>query len=56
MRIVVVCFHCRYHDSDPNIEINFREGVIYYLCPECKKESKIKLKADILSLPKSKRL
>ena len=52
MKITTVCFHCRYHDTDPNIEINFRDGVIYYMCPECKKESKINLKAENKPLPK----
>ncbi len=52
MNITVVCAHCRHHDKDPNIEINFRDGVVYYLCPECKKESKISLAAEAKPLPK----
>ena len=52
MNITVVCSHCRNHDKDPNIEINFREGVIYYMCPECKKESKIGLKVENKPLPR----
>jgi len=56
MMIVVVCAHCRNHDKEPNLEFNFREGVIYYLCPECKKESKIKLKAESIPLPKTRRM
>ena len=56
MMIVVVCAHCRNHDKEPNLEFNFREGVIYYLCPECKKESKISLKADGKPLPKLRRM
>ena len=56
MNIVIVCAHCRNHDKDPNLEINFREGVIYYMCPECNKESKIKLKADYIPLPKTRRM
>jgi len=43
MNMTVVCSHCRNHDKDPNIEINFKDGKVYYLCPECNKESKISL-------------
>ena len=56
MNITVVCAHCRNHDKDPNLEINFREGKIYYVCPECKKESGISLKAENKSLPKIRRM
>lgn len=56
MKITVICSHCRYHDTNANIEINFRDGKIYYICPECKKESKIKLKSEVFSLPKTKRM
>jgi len=52
MVITVVCAHCRNHNQEPVIEINFRDGVIYYMCPECKKESKISLKADAKPLPR----
>ena len=52
MEITTVCSHCRYHDKDPNLEINFREGKVYYLCPECKKESVIGLKAESKPLPR----
>jgi len=56
MIITVVCLHCRYHDNNPNIEINFRDGNIYYICPKCKKESKISLKAENKPYPKSRGL
>lgn len=56
MNITTVCFHCRHHDTDPNIEINFRDGVIYYVCPECKKESTINLKVDSKPFPKMRRM
>ena len=52
MRITAVCFHCRYNDSDPNIEINFKDNKIYYICKECEKESIITLKADLPPLPR----
>ncbi len=54
MVITVVCSHCRNHDKDPNIEINFREGKIYYICPECEKESTIGLKAESTPLPRTR--
>lgn len=56
MTITVVCFHCRNHDKDPNMEINFKDGKIYYMCPQCRKESIISLQADSKPYPKSKRL
>lgn len=52
MNITVVCEHCRHHDIDPNIEINIKDGMIYYLCPKCKKESKVKLKVENKPYPK----
>ena len=54
MKITVVCANCRHHDSDPNVEINFRDGMIYYMCPECKKESKISLQVKNKPLPRSR--
>ena len=56
MNITVVCSHCRAHNKDPNLEINFREGKIYYMCPECKKESIISLKAESIPFPKTRRM
>ena len=56
MIITVVCSHCRYHDSSPNIEINFRDGKIYYICQECNKESIINLKAENKPFPKTRRM
>jgi len=56
MTITVVCSHCRNHDKEPNIEINFRDGKIYYMCPECNKESVISLKAENKPLPKTRRM
>ena len=52
MVIVAVCAHCRHHDRESNLEINFRDGMIYHMCPKCKKESKISLKADAKPLPR----
>jgi len=56
MNITVVCAHCRDHNKEPNIEINFRDGMIYYMCPKCKEESLIKLKAESKPLPKLRRM
>ena len=56
MVITVVCSYCRNHDKNPNLEINLREGEIYYICSECKKESTISLKAKNKPLPKIRRI
>ena len=45
-KITAVCGHCRHHNSAPILEINFRDGKIFYICPECEKESSISLKAE----------
>ena len=54
--ITTVCGHCRNHDKDAKIEINFRDAIIYYMCPECKKESKLELRAKETPFPKSRGL
>jgi len=56
MKITVVCGHCRNHDSDPVLEINFKEGVVYSMCRECNRESKLELKPHAKPLPRSRRL
>ncbi len=56
MVITAVCSHCRHHDKDPNLEINFRDGKVYYICPECKKESIISLKVGYTPLPRTRRM
>jgi len=56
MKITTVCSHCRYHDTDPNLEINFMDGKVYYMCPECKQESIISLKAENKPLPRMRRM
>ena len=56
MKITTVCSHCRYHDNDPNMEINFRDGKIYYICPDCKKESVVSLKAESKPFPRTRRM
>lgn len=54
MQIVTVCQFCGFNDNDPIIEFNFREGIIYTVCRECKKDNKISLKTEAKSLPKIK--
>lgn len=56
MKITVVCKHCRDSNNDPHLEINFREGKIYYTCPECRKESSVSLKVESKPYPKSRRI
>jgi len=44
MILTVVCKHCYNSNNDEgSIEINFRDGCIYYICPVCKKENKLNL-------------
>ena len=56
MKITTVCFYCRYHDTDPILEINFKDGMIYYVCRECKQENQLKLVEVSKPLPKIKRM
>lgn len=56
MNITVVCKFCRYHDKEPNLEINFKDGKVYYVCEECKKENVIQLKVENRPYPKTSRL
>ncbi len=56
MVIITVCSYCRHHDNDPNIEINFKDRKIYYICSECKKESIISLKLDAQPFPTIRRM
>lgn len=56
MKITVICAKCRNYNKDPNLEINFKESIIYYICPECKKENKITLQSSYTPYPSGKRL
>tara|TARA_Y100000034_G_scaffold93045_1_gene112553 strand:+ start:1908 stop:2102 length:195 start_codon:yes stop_codon:yes gene_type:complete len=51
-KISAVCQYCRHHNSEPVMEINFRDRMIYYICPNCEKENKLKLKPELQPLPK----
>ena len=54
MKFIVVCGHCMHHDIDPSMEINFRDEALYHMCPNCKKQNRIVLKAEeIVSYAKS---
>ncbi len=41
MKIICVCKHCRHHEHEPVVEINFADGKMYWICPECSKENSI---------------
>lgn len=56
MKITVVCAYCRSHNKEAILEINFADGKIYYICPECEKESIITLKAESKPFPKTRRM
>jgi hypothetical protein len=51
-KITVVCGHCRHHESEPALEINFRDSKIYYICQKCKKESIMNLAVESKPFPK----
>ena len=55
MKIYCVCGFCGAHSGEEcSIEFNFRDSAIYFVCPECKKENKVELKAPPKALPKIK--
>ena len=56
MKIVAICSHCSHSESDPVIEINFKEGKIYYICQECRRENVINIKAENTPLPRIRRI
>jgi len=53
-RWTVVCGFCRHHNSDPVLELNYADGKIYYICPECKKENVIKWRQGYLPFPRTR--
>jgi hypothetical protein len=58
MILTAVCSHCRYTDTDPNVQIDFKEGKIYYMCKneKCGKESVVIFTVPQNPYPKSKRM
>jgi len=56
MKIYCVC-KCGEHASDEaTLEINFRDNVIYFVCPKCKKEYKMEMKPPVEPLPRIGRM
>jgi len=53
MKIYCVCSFCGHHSSDDlTLEFNFRDSVVYFVCPKCKKENKMELKPPQKPFPK----
>ena len=52
MIITAICEKCLNSDKDPNIEIDFKDQSIYYICPKCKNENSIILKIECRPYPK----
>lgn len=50
----VVCGNekCQHMCDDPAIEINFYTKDIHYVCPKCKKDSKVSLMMESKPLPR----
>jgi len=54
MKIYCVC-KCGEHSSDEaTLEINFRNSTIYFVCPKCKKNFKMKMEPVAEPLPRIK--
>jgi hypothetical protein len=55
-KFYVVCEHCFHNNSkNPTVEFNFKEQSIHYVCPECRKRSKMTLKSNTpMPFPKTK--
>lgn len=54
MKIYCVCV-CGEHVSDEaTMEFNFRDLILYFVCPKCNKENKIELKPNMKPLPRMK--
>ena len=58
MKIFCICKFCLESSKDNGaIEINFREGKIYYVCPFCKKSNEVQMEyKPPMSLPKIRRV
>lgn len=57
IKIITVCAFCGEHDSDEStIEINFRDNILYFVCPKCKKTNTLELKPPSINLPKIRRM
>jgi hypothetical protein len=56
LNMTVVCGYCLNNNKNPNVEINFKDQTIYYVCPECKKENMIVLRVETTPYPRSRRM
>jgi len=54
VKITAVCGFCRSHNREPVMEINFRDGKIFYICPECNKENKLDLFVESKPFPQTR--
>jgi len=55
VNITCVCSYCQNHEKEKVvIEINFHEGVIYWICSECKKTNKLVISLQPPKLPSIK--
>jgi len=54
MNVTCVCKECGHHEHEPAIEINFREGKIFWYCPDCKEMNSIVLSSPPPSLPRTR--
>jgi len=55
IKIMTVCKFCGSHDNDEaTLEINFRDSIIYFVCPKCKKTNELELKDKIKPLPRTR--
>ena len=54
MKIYCVCTCGEHSDEEASLEINFRDGIIYFICPKCKKTHKLELKVANKPLPRMK--
>ena len=56
MKITCVCKHCSCHAKDDEVvmEINFINEMLYYVCPQCRKDNTIELHPKREPLPRTK--
>lgn len=54
MKIYCVCDCGEHSDEEASLEINFRDNIIYFVCPKCKKQQKIEMKSKLEALPRIK--
>jgi len=58
MKFLITCQHCEKMSdiSEGHIHINFSTGEIYCVCPQCKKDNKLKFEPKPVNFPKIKTL